>query len=239
MTCPVYIHDCFAMITVIHLHVAPNTVFKQFFVSVGIVELMEDLDKDYDNTKIIDLCQCEGETFKLKCFEAADPLYAFADHFLIMMTNKSNLFIRPLEKKMRQVVNTSSESTIADIHPLIWKPTFDHCQQLLKSLTDQTIMLADVDKHFKPFAVQLETQVKILADGIGECVKMPPNQPGIQLALRQVRNYWKLCEYRNGADVFLRLRDVLNLHNGDFKDVERFATEVLIELYVSVIGQNL
>ena len=199
------------------------------------LELKQELSKDFGETKIIDLCEHEEGTFQIKCFEAANPLNAFAEHFLIMMTKKSNLFIRPLEKKVRQVVNTSSESTIADIHTRIWKPTFDHCQQLLKSLTDQTIMLADVDKHFKPFADQLETQVSNLSAGIVECVQIEADLRGIQSALHRVRNYWKLCEYRDGADVFLRLRDVLMLQSGDFKEVELFSTEVYIICMTGII----
>ena len=177
--------------------------------------------------KIADLCECEEGQFHIKCFEAATPLNDFAEHFLIMMKIRSNLFIRPLEKKVKQVVNASTNPTISDIHTSIWKPTFDHCQQLLHSLIDQTIMLADVDKHFKPFEAQLETQVTNLATGIGDCVKLKPDSSKIKLALDRVRNYWKLCQYREGADVFLRLRDVLNLKDGDFKEVELFSTEVL------------
>ena len=194
---------------------------------VGIVELKSDLHKDFSETKIRDLCECEGETFRIKCFEAATPLNDFAEHCLIMMSKRSNLFIRPLETKMRNVLRNNTELTIASIHPLIWKPTFDHCHNLLQSLSEQTIKLSDVDKYFRDFINDLETQVSNLATGIWECVKMTPNQLRIQLALHRVRNYWKLCEYRYGADVFLELRDVLNLQNGDFKDVEKFSTEVI------------
>ena len=193
---------------------------------VGIVELKRDLHKDFSETRIIDLCECEGETFRIKHFKAAIPLNDFAEHFLSMMTKRSNLFIRPLETKMKHVLRNNADLTIASIHTLIWKPTFGHCHHLLQSLSDQTIKLADVDKHFRDFDDQLETQVSNLAAGIGECVKMPSIQPTTQLALRRVRNYWKLCEYRDGADVFLNLRDALNLQKGDFKDVEKFSTEV-------------
>ena len=196
------------------------------YLHAGIVELKRDLHKDFSETRIIDLCECEGESFRIKHFEAAIPLNDFAEHFLSMMTKRSNLFLRPLETKMKHVLRNTADLTIASIHILIWKPTFDHCHHLLKSLSDQTIKLAHVDKHFRDFDDQLETQVSNLAAGIGECVKMPPNNPRIQLALRRVRNYWKLCEYRDGADVFLDLRDVLNLQNGDFKHVEKFSTEV-------------
>ena len=218
------IHDYLAIMNVITLTSTPS--LNHFCVFIGIVELKRDLHKDFSETKIIDLCECEGETLRIKCFEAASPLNDFAEHFLSMMTKRSNLFIRPLETKMKHVLRSNAELTIASIHYLIWKPTFDHCQHLLKSLTDQTIKLADVDKHFREFDDQLETQVSNLAAGIGECVKMPPNHLRTQLALRRVRNYWKLCEYRDGADVFLDLRDVLKLQNADFEDVERFSSEV-------------
>ena len=38
--------------------------------------------------------------------------------------------------------------------------------------------------------------------------------------------YWKLCEYRHGANIFLQLRDVLDLQGGDFSIVETFANTV-------------
>ena len=156
-----------------------------------------------------------------------------------MMTKRSNLFVRPLEKKLKSVIasNSETEVSISDIFSLVWKPTFEHCVTLLESLADLTIKLAAVDKYLKEFSETLDTQVKILSDGISECTKKAGDPTRLNLALIRVQNYWKLCEYRHGADVFLRLRDVLELQRGDFSDVERFSTEVLvISLYIPCAG---
>ena len=196
--------------------------------TAGLVELKRDLEREYDDQKIRDLCVEESGKVEMKCFTAARPLDDFAPHFSIMMTTKrSNLFIRLLERRLRQVINSSTDLTIASISTLVWKPTFEHCQVLIDSLINLTIKLADVDKHFGDFKGQIETQVANLASGMWECLQSAPNQGKLQYALDRVRKYWKLCEYRDGADVFLELKEVLNLH-GDFKGVEKFSTEVIL-----------
>lgn len=193
----------------------------------GLIELKQELERDYSSFKIKDLCIVDGEDVKMICFRAARPLDVFASHFTIMMSKQSNLFLRPLNKRLKEFVTSDTELTIASISDDVWKPTFDDCRKLLDSLSDKTIKLKEVDRHFKPFADQLETQVSNLAAGIGECLQVRP-QKKTELAVLCIRDYWKLCEYRDGADIFLKLREVLKLQGGDFKDVERFSTKVTV-----------
>ena len=107
-----------------------------------------------------------------------------------MMTNSSNLFVRPLEKKMAKVMNEHIESEttlkIADFYPLIWKPTFDSSRLLLETLANLTIKLVDCDKDLKDFTATLDTQLGILRNGICRCAQVEIDTAKIQIALSRV-----------------------------------------------------
>ena len=122
----------------------------------------------------------------------------------------------------------ASTLTIADIHTNVWQPAFDHCQNLLDQLHDQSMKLVDVDKIFKHYrGQQLESQLMTLFTGVNACsdVKGEKNGTFIKSAVRRMNKYWDLCKYRDAANMFLELRSVLNL-KGDFRNVERLSTEV-------------
>ena len=131
---------------------------------------------------------------------------------------------------MAKVINEHIESEtnlkVADFYPLIWKPTFDNSRLLLETLANLTIKLVDCDRDLKDFTTTLDTQLDILRNGICRCAQVEIDATRIQTALSRVRMYWKLCEYRHGANIFLQLRDVLDLQDGDFSIVETFANTV-------------
>ena len=194
---------------------------------LGIAELKKELEQDFGCRKIKDLCQMEGETFKLSCFEAAKPLDSFVDHFGIMYRRSSNLFVLPLNRKMKEVLVVNPGVTINEIYTLIWRPVFEQCEKLLDDLATHQITLATVDHRLKPHASTLEPDIINLAVGMHKCLNTPtaPNYTTLRGAMSKVEDYWKICEYQDGAQVFLHLKEVLQL-SGDFVLIQMFASSV-------------
>ncbi len=197
-------------------------------ICIGIAELKKELEQDFGCRKIKDLCQVEGETFKMSCLEAAKPLDSFVDHFGIM---HSNLFIQSLNRKMKQVL-VNPGVTINEIYTLIWRPVFEQCQQLLHDLATHQITLATVDHCLTPHASTLVPDIMNLAVGMHKCLKTPtaPNYGTLRCAMSKVEDYWKICEYQDGAQVFLCLKEVLQL-SGDFALIQMFASSVRIYVH--------
>ena len=185
----------------------------------------EALAYDYTDSRICDLCHVVDGNIGLKCFQEAWSLDPFVDHFSVMMSFKSILFIRPLRKKFNAVVQMKPNFTIADIYPEVWKPVFERCQTLIKGLVDQSMTLSFVDANLRDHSEDLHNIIHNLAVGISKCSTMSLEQTSIRNALWKVKQYWRLCEYQAGAQVFLQLRDVLHL-KGDFDLVERFSMQV-------------
>ena len=162
---------------------------------------------------------------KLSCLHDAKPLDSFVDHFGIMQSKGSNLFLLPLRQNMKQVLLKTGLS-VADIYPQIWKPTFLHCQKLLNGLASLQMTLSSVDLYLKPCKKNLKAEVKSLAAGLKRCSVVVPDSRTIDLALSKVTDYWRICEYQGGAQVFLDLRKVLNLEGGDFSRILKLAANV-------------
>ena len=192
---------------------------------LDLVALKEELKQDVSSKKICDLCQFKDGTPVLLCYQAAKPLDPFVDHFDIMMKKSSNLFLHPLDIRLRITVATRTDLTLAHIHTEIWQPVFDSCRKLLDTLIDQTMTLSYIDTHLKTYSEELDHVVYNLAVGLSKCLAIPPDQTRLRRSLLSIHQYWKLCEYQAGAQVFLHLRDVLKL-KGDFKLVERFSSQV-------------
>ena len=179
-----------------------------------------------EQKSICELCQISDGIPSLLCYEAARPLDPFVDHFDIMMKKSSNLFLHPIDKQLKRVIaSCTSTLTIADIYTEIWQPVFDNCRKLLDSLIDQTIKLSYVDTHLKEYYDNLETVVYNLAVGVGKCLNVTIEQTRLRMPLWNIHQYWRACEYHTGAQLFLRLREMLQL-NGDFKLVERLSSQV-------------
>ena len=191
---------------------------------IGLMSLKADLSQDIGGESICDLCQLRDGIPVLLCFEAARPLDPFVDHFDIMMENilRSNLFLRFIEKRLKMVVDTRSDLTIADIYTEIWQPVFNDCLKLLESLADQSMILSFVDAHFKDYSDILETMVNHLAVAVSKCSNIKLDPTSLSQPLYNIRQYWKVCEYQKVAQFFLKLKDLLQL-NGDFCLVERLS----------------
>ena len=187
--------------------------------------LRDELKKDVGKKKICELCQSKNGAPVLLCYLASKPLEPFVDHFDIMMKKSSNLFLHPLDKRLRRIVASRSDLTIAHIYSEIWQPVFDDCCKLIDSLIEQSMTLSYVDSHLKEYSDGLDEMVYKLASGLSKCLNIEPNNTGLRKTLWNIKQYWKLCEYQTGAQVFLHLKGVLEL-KGDFALVERFSSEV-------------
>lgn len=134
------------------------------------------------------------------------------------------MFVRFLKIEIKRISGERNIS-IDSIPKQIWYPTFEHCENLLDSLVNLTIEFAKVDKHFQDFKKDLDTQVFNLAYGVWECQNAIREDGKLHIALDRVKEYWKFCEYRDVADVFLELKEALQLQ-GDFKIVQNFSLKV-------------
>ena len=119
---------------------------------------------------------------------------------------------------------------VQHLHSNVWTPAFQQCQSLLENLYEQTITLGDVDKHFGYDRNGLLGQLKLLFHGVNECSKKNLDDKWIEHSVEKILNYRQLCGYRDAANSFLKLKDLLKLSKGDFSDVERISKEVNMTL---------
>ncbi len=197
---------------------------------VGVTQLKQKLDQNYNDCKINKLCRrSEGGEVEFLCFASAVPL-DFAGDFNIMTQNSVSEFFPIYWRQQCEVLARSA--TLADM-PQVWETTFRNCKVLLKSVQDQTITLVDVDRQFHQYHQKsLETQLTNLHHGVCLCTGVSPANDKkearlIRSAVGRMGSYWDLCNYRDTANVFLNIRDALNLTKGDFGDVEKLSEEVL------------
>ncbi len=186
---------------------------------------MIELDQNISGTYINKLCQLQDGSPQLLWYQAAKPLDPFIDHFDIMLHKSSILFLDPLNDRLKKVLTTKSNLTIAHIYLDIWQPVFDHCRSLLESLIDQSMKLSFIDKHLRAYKQNLNNVVMNLAVGLSQSSGVAFNASTFQNALWKVKQYWKLCQYQSGAYEFLQLRSILCL-DGDFRVIEALSVQV-------------
>lgn len=169
----------------------------------------------------------ENGTPQLLCYQSAKPLEVFVDHFDVMMNSNSILFHDCLSSTWERRLAMTSELTIEQINTDIWQPVFEYCQNLLESLINQTMTLSFVDQNLSvnDYPDKLSTMVNNLDIAVSRCLKKTHQPEPLRKALKKIGQYWRLCEYQTGANVFLQLRNVLKL-KGDFGVVELFSQQV-------------
>ncbi len=150
----------------------------------------------------------------------------------MIQVSVSEIFQVFWRKTRDSAISSKPSITLEDI-PQVWAGAFEECQKLLETVRFRTIKLADVDKQFKPYhQSNLETSLLKLHQGVCQCTDVSPaNEKNearlIRSAVGRMYSYWDLCNYRDTANVFLKIRDALNLTKGDFRDVEKLSKEVL------------
>ena len=125
-------------------------------------------------------------------------------------------------------------SSIDDVGPRIWQPAFEVCQKLLKELQNASITLECVEKMFhvyKEDPKKLKQDLTRLSLGMNTCLEIPKHTLWISATVDQIKNFWRLCNSREAAKTFLKLRDTLKLTRGDFIHVEWISKKVIIVNY--------
>ena len=190
----------------------------------GVEEAMKELQKDYTSCKINNLCTRRDSCVDVICFARAGILQSFAWKFDVM-TRQVNSSI--FDNKWSALMKVQARMSISDIEVQVWTPTFNYCLKILKQLRNLSMTLKDVDQCFATFSEeQLVHELTILSAGVAMCLMQPHDDGWIRRSVHRVAEYRKLCDYRNAANSFLKLRDSLNLMKGDFRDVERISKEV-------------
>ena len=191
--------------------------------------LQGELNKDYGERNLCELCTRDSDTKQvlLICFKSAGTLVEFAESFYILShKHGSDIFATAWNKSMLSAVRNNPDLVVNDIYPLVWQPCLKELKQLLMSLSELSMRLDDVDKNFNHHKDNLDTQLAALFRGIIECTSEPFDLRLIERAIERIRQYWELCRYRRGAQIFLKIRESLELEGGDFGLVEKLSKEV-------------
>ena len=199
------------------------------FISPGLSQLTQELQKDFDNEKINKLCAMKQGKVEIFCFKSAGSLTWFAGGFHTL-SQKQDLFLIEWRKALHTAVGSNPGIALNDIYPQVWQPAFKQCETLLGQLHDQSMKLVDVDKRFKPYQGRnLEQQLTDLFLGVNARHNKNPDGRWIHIVVCRMYAYWNLCRYRDAANAFLKLKETLKLDKGDFRDVEKLSNEVGLE----------
>ena len=199
-----------------------------FFLYIGLDELKQELEINFNTAKIHKLCTREKRgTIRIHYFQSAEPLNIFAEKFYIMTrTYSSDIFSNIWKSTIAAGVKGNPSLTITDVCPTIWQPAFSHCQKLLDQLHEQSMELADIDRHFEQYnGPDLESQLMKTFQGINACLDLRHSGTWIKSIALRMNDYWSLCKYQDAANTFLLLRSNLCL-TGDFRNVESLSTKV-------------
>ena len=202
--------------------------------SAGLLELKQELKKDFSLEKINQLCVRDGQKIQVICFQSAGSLNTIADKFYLMnQEHASKLFTvgwrAALNAAFRRSAGTSL--TLTDIKCKVWDPAFCNCQSLLNELCDHSMKLALVDRYFKQYKADLEMQLRNLHAGVNACLGETQDGAWIEGVVCCIHDYWQLCNYQKPATAFLKLKEALNLQKEDISNIEKLATEVKSEYW--------
>ena len=189
------------------------------------------LSLNYRKKKINSLCwTLANGTCEVLCFPNTKPLESCLEHFYtVSFVYSSDLFNKfwraEIDKLSKPVISFSEVDTV------LWKPVFNKCVELLDKLHSREIELSEVDSLFKPnYSTNQKALLKDLQDlhvAVSSCKNKPANIDWLRSVVDQIKQYWDLCNYREAARAFIKIRNTLNL-TGDFTLVERVAEQVNI-----------
>lgn len=199
--------------------------------TVGLNDLSKNLKQNFEEVPICDLCARDPDLdndLVVKHFPSAGTLRKFSSKFKVMMNEaRTDLFSKAWRKNLVSAIRETPDFSLQHVYSKVWKPTFDHFVALLDSLLSLRMKLSDVDKIFKQHEKTLATQLASLYTGVKKCQEgVSTSRREINIAVDRIQNYWHLCRCGNGADVFLELKELLNLQKGDFRIVETFSQDV-------------
>ena len=198
------------------------------YINAGLDEAKDELDADYTSREIKTLCTHRGN-IQVTCFKAASCLLPFAWKFNAMTSVvNSGIFNTIWSTTMKHAYRSNPSMSISDVQEEAWVPAFQQCQDILEQLRCLSMTLADVDRHLNHYQKegQLMVQLKRLYKGVSECLHQVHEDKWIELTVRRIEEYWKLRGYYKAANTFLKLRDSMELTEGDFTAVEKISREV-------------
>ena len=156
-------------------------------------------------------------------------------------THGCDIFNKVWKEKLSSALETNQKFSLNDVENLVWKPIIHHFEAIIDSLISLQMTLADVAKYYKEFS-SFPYQVENLRKCITECTGNygdPQSKSRLSEALKRAENYWLVCAYHKSAKVFLELRDVLNLSEGDFSHLDTFSTSVSTKFLCYSMCHNL
>ena len=200
-----------------------------FNIITGTTELQENLSRDYTEENMSKLCRRHPESNEVQvvCFGSAGTLDIFADKFCVLSSKHgSDLFHAAWKNALVTALKINTDLKLNDLYQMVWQPCIECCKQLLKSLSDLSIRVSDIDQVFKDHRDNLDTQLLLLCKGITETTEEMFERSLIEKAIKKIMQYWELCRFQLGAKIFLEIRDSLGLDTGDFSLVEKLSKEV-------------
>ena len=177
------------------------------------------------------LCSIEDLQGPLKfhCFKKAEPLVDILDNFFYLSRKfHSDLFQRIWKSKLKDISNTKDVITFSSVVTDIWNPVFDKCCQLIDSIKTRSIILRDVDLHFRQLHDEGSVceHLRNLYMAIETCNSRKVGQSNwIQVSVDLMEQYWSLCEQGKAARIVLELKEKLKL-TGNFEIIEYVANQV-------------
>ena len=203
-------------------------------ISIDLDELRGKLRCDFNSFELKQLCTPVDGKIKVIQFKMAEPLSKFVEHFSILLNRHYSTIVHQLWRK--HLVSSQCKA-VTDFYPKVWRPTFEKCQKILHDLYNESMHLSEVDKLFNISKDHLQTQLLKLYEGLKSCSEIDEGSScsfvetyldgaWIHLRVQQINHYWDLCKCHEAANLFLSLKDVLQLNDGDFTTVERVSTEV-------------
>ena len=157
-------------------------------------------------------------------FPSAGALKEFVSKFCTL--SETQVFRSVWENAMSIAIEKHPGLNVDDISTCVWQPCFKECKELLTSFASLTMKLIDVDRYLKPCQSSLDTEICAFFHGWSKCTHEEFIQEDVELAIERVKQYWEFCCYREGAILFLNIRNSLGLMKGDFKIVEELSREV-------------
>ena len=191
-------------------------------------DAVKELRRDFNPCSMNTLCSRDTSDLEVVCFRRAHVLLPFAWKFNVFKVSlNSGLFLTVWSDTLSNAREKNPELSIDDLELQVWAPTFHLCEELLEQLHNLSMTLGDVDRvfhHYEPR--QLREQLQLLHSGVCRCGDLNLRDHWIPKAVKKLEDYRKLCSYREAANSFLKLRELLKLSEGNFTDVERISKKV-------------
>jgi hypothetical protein len=207
------------------LHSKYCFILVTFIVHTDLADILKEVKKDRSKSPINTLSSAEEslQSVQFMCFKAARPVQEMLpayQHFAIQYP--SDLFQQIWRSKLKAVASEKQTLSFEDVVARIWKPVFDECCQLIDSVKELSITLANVDHHFRCLDNR-QLHLEQLFKATEACHEREvESTTWIRGALDRMHRYWNVCEQAEAAKTVLELKETLQLQ-GNFEVIVRVA----------------